>query len=337
MRLAMTKENSPPGAADYGMLFLLAAIFGAAFMLITVALESLPVMTIVAARLALAGAMFIIAAAWIGQSIRFPLAAWGLIVASAVLGNAAPFYLITWGQEQVDAGLAAILISIMPLMTMVLAHFLTDDERLNWNKVGGICMGLTGVIILFGFDKLLSLGDEALRQYAILGAAACYAVNVIIMKKLTHWPRYALISAILIVSFLAVFPFALVYEQPWTVAPTMRSLIALFLLGILSSGFGSFLRFAIVERQGAGFISQINYLIPLMAVFWAWLFLAETPEPRAFVALGLIFAGLGIVRMGTRRPLPTTGQGTGSAALDANTLVTNTMPTEKLEEDGKRV
>jgi drug/metabolite transporter (DMT)-like permease len=191
----------------------------------------------------------------------------------------------------------------MPLMTLMLAHFFSDDERLTRYKIGGILMGLIGVITLFGFEKLFSLGEQAIRQYAILGAAACYAVNVLIMKKLTAWPRYALIAAVLIMSLLSILPFALIQDLPWTLDPRLRSIIATVLLCVLSSGGGSLLRFAIVERQGAGFISQINYLIPLMAVFWTWLFLQEVPEMRAYIALAFIFAGMAIVRLGLRRDL----------------------------------
>lgn len=295
-------EKSPPGIIDYLMLVTLSAIFGAAFMLITIAIETVPTMTVVAARLLLSAVIFLLVAKIVGQRLfvfsDYGMGVWGAIIASGLFGNALPFFLITWGQEKVDAGLAAILITLMPLVTIVLAHFFSEDERIGWAKVIGLICGLFGVIFLFGFDKLLSLGDEALRQYAILGAAVCYAINVIIMKKLTKLPRYSTIAAVLCVSFIMVFPFAIFVDRFWTIMPSARSVVAVVMLGLISSGFGSLLRFAIVARQGAAFISQINYLIPLMAVFWGWLFLSQVPEIEAYIALGFILAGIAIVRFG---------------------------------------
>ena len=64
-----------------------------------------------------------------------------------------------------DAGLTAILMAVMPLNTLVMAHFMTNDEKLNVFKVIGFCLGLLGVAVLIGFDKLATLGDETIRQY----------------------------------------------------------------------------------------------------------------------------------------------------------------------------
>lgn len=297
--------KSSPGLVDYGLLVLLSAIFGASFMLIGVAVKDVPSLTIVAIRLGLAAGIFLFVA-WLRGGAWPARRLWVLLALSALLGNALPFFLITWGQEKIDAGLAAILISVMPLLTLTLAHFLTEDEKLNRYKLAGVFLGLAGITYLFGFDKLASIGDEALRQYAIFGAALCYALNVIVMKSLTRLPPYATLAVILLLSFVMVLPFALLIEAPWTLRPSGASLIALLALGIVSTAGGNLLRFEIVRRQGAGFISQINYLIPIFGIVWAFLVLAEMPSPRAYPALGLILAGVALARLGSvrRREVP---------------------------------
>lgn len=290
---------SKSDAVDYSLLTLSALLYGGSFMLIAIAVETLPPITVVAGRQALAALIFIGIALALKQSMPaftfFNSRIWGLIFCSALFGNSLPFFLTTWGQERVDAGLAAIIITTMPLITVVLAHCFTGDEKLNVRKVFGLLFGFIGVLILFGPEKLFALGDETIRQYAILGSATSFAVNMLIMKHLTHLPRYALLAAVLGVSFLIVLPFSIL-QQPWTLQPSYNSLLSVLAVGIMTSVIGNLLSFKILERRGAIFNAQTNYIIPVAAIFWAWLVLDEVPEPAVYLALLLILFGVAIVR-----------------------------------------
>ena len=284
---------------DYGLLFFAASLYGATFMLIAIAVQTVQPMTVVAGRQALAALIFAVVAWGVGGRLQDLHLAnwrlWGLIFLSAFFGNSLPFFLTTWGQQKVDAGLAAIIISTMPLITLVLLHLIGSEERLNRQKLLGLAFGLCGIVILFGPEKLAGLGEDAIRQYAIFGSAISFAINIVIMKSLVDQPRYPLLAAILLVSFVLVLPFAIA-EQPWLSQPSYYSLLAIVAIGIMVSAIGSLLSFVLLERRGAVFSSQINYLMPLMGVFWAWLFLAEMPEPKVWLALSMILAGIAIVR-----------------------------------------
>jgi len=303
-------QSSPPAFADYGLLIGLSAIFGAAFMLNGLAVQTVPPLTAVCVRLGLAALFLYFVAKMAGKkmpSVRGVGAGrlWLFIFASAVMGNALPFFLITWGQQSVDAGLAAILTSISPLLTLLLAHWLTLDEKLDRYKLIGVLFGFAGIINLFGFDKLLSLGDEALRQYAIVGAAFCYAVNALIVKQLTGLPRYGTVAAVLFVAFLVMVPFSLFLDGPIALINSGNistvSIVAIVLLGVFASAGGNLLRFKIVERQGASFLSQLNYFVPFFALFWAFIILSEVPPITAYVSLAMILIGMAIARFGAKR------------------------------------
>lgn len=293
----MDRQSAFRDAIDYGLLLTSAALYGSTFMLIAVAIETVTPWTVVAGRQALAAAIFIGIALLMKQSLPqlklSNLRLWGLIFSSALFGNSLPFFLTTWGQETVDASMAAIIISTMPLITIVLAHFFSRNERLNIRKVFGLLFGFVGIIILFGPEKLAMLGDDSIRQYAILGSAISFAVNMIVMKHLTDLPRYALLAAILGISFLIVLPFS-VLEQPWNLEVSTNSLLAIIGIGIITSALGNLLSFKVLERRGAVFNAQTNYVIPIMAIFWAWLVLGEVPELIVYGALSLILLGIGI-------------------------------------------
>jgi drug/metabolite transporter (DMT)-like permease len=282
---------------SYVLLVLLAANFGISFMLTKVVVADVPPATIVFSRLLIASFCILAVMLWVGQSLKPLLVHWKLMLITGFFGNAMPFFLIAWGQEKVDAGLTAILMAVMPLITIVLAHFFTGDERLNVYKVIGFCFGLIGVAVLIGFDKLAALGDETIRQYAIMGGALCYAVHAIISKRLTHLPRQAVTAFVLLSSALMLMPFSLYFDQPWTLSMSQASFWSMIALGVFPTAIGTLMLFAIVERQGAGFLSQINFLVPLFGIFWAMLFINETLPPNALLALLIILAGVAIARI----------------------------------------
>jgi len=295
--LTTTTRSKADTRADYALLVMLAAIFGASFILTNISVRELPPATIVASRVGIAALILYTAARLAGQNLPGFGPIWWPITLTALTGTALPFFLITWGQQRVDAGLAAILMATMPLITLVLAHFFTSDEKLNVFKVIGFCLGLAGVAVLIGVDKLANLGDETIRQYALMGAAVCYAVNALLTKQLVGQPRRATAAALMIVGFVMIVPFSLLLEAPWQLRPSSNALAAVLVLAIVPTALGTLMIFAIVKRQGAAFLSQINFLVPVFGVLWAVLLLSERLPANAIAALALILAGVAIARI----------------------------------------
>ncbi len=286
-----------PGFTDYFLLISLSAMFGASFLFIKISVAEIPVYTLVALRLLIAALILWVTMKMVGQ--RFPRGwhIWLWIVVAALFGNILPWLLITWGQEKVDVGLTAILMATMPLATVLLAHVFTRDEKLNIWKLLGVVLGIVGVVVLIGYDKLASLGEDTIRQYAIATAATCYGVNAIVTKQLVGYPRRAMAAALMLVSLAATAPLALLFDKPWTIDPSLDATISVLLLGVFPSALGTLMIFAIVARQGASFLSQINFLVPVFGVVWGWLFLSEYLAPNAFLALAIILIGVAIARI----------------------------------------
>ncbi|MCB1386773.1 MAG: DMT family transporter [Nitratireductor sp.] len=286
-------SDQPSPLADYGLVVLLAAIFGMSFMLIKVAVAELPAALLVFVRVSVACALLLIMMRLLGIGFSGFSGRWYHVAASALLGNALPFYLISWGERGVDAGLAAILMAVMPLATITIAHFSTTDEKLNRYKLAGFLLGLAGVIVLIGAGKLTALGEQAVQQLAILLGAICYAVNAIVTKKLTGLQPYAMVTVLMGMSALMLLPFALP-EFTQLSRLSLTGGLAVAALILLPTILGTLLLVEIVRRQGASFLSQINFLVPLAGVGWGMLLLGERLPVQAWLALAIIFAGIAI-------------------------------------------
>jgi drug/metabolite transporter (DMT)-like permease len=290
-----------PGATDYALLILLAVIWGSSFMVIKVAVETVPAATMTLGRLVIAVLALLVIAWRAGQRLPRSPRVWGVVALAALFGNALPFTLIGWGEEKIDSGMAAILMGVMPLTTVLLAHLMTSDEKLNARKAAGVALGLAGLIILIGPQKLMSLGEDTLRQLAVASAAVCYGASAVISKSLVGYPRRAITAALMLASTAMVIPLSLWFDRDWPLDVSGISLLAIIVLGLLHTAYGTLLMFTIIDRQGASFFSQINFLIPVFGLLWGMALLAERPPANGYIALGVILLGVAVARGGQRR------------------------------------
>ncbi len=281
---------------DYLTILFLAATWGASFLFIKIAVETIPPFTIVAGRITLAAIILYIAMKIAGQSRPSGFKNWLLICGSAAFGNVLPFTMISWGEISVDSGLAAILMSLIPLTTMVLAHFFTQDEKLNKSKIIGIIVGFIGVIILIGPSTLNNLGNEILAQIAIASSAVCYSISTIFNKYMNKMPGRMLAAWIMIISAIMILPLSLIFDQPWALSPDPIAIGAVIILGIFPTALAMLLLLVILRRQGANTLAITNYIVPIFGVIWGVIFLAEQPKIESLIALIFILTGIAISR-----------------------------------------
>ena len=287
---------------DYVWLVSLSILFGLSFTLTNIAVRDIPPISLAAGRLLIAFLMLYPLMRLNGQKMPDIGPIWIALLASGLFGNALPFALISWGQVNVQAGLTAIFMAVMPLVTILLAHVFTDDEKLDRWKFIGVMFGLVGVIVLMGWSALNAIGDDLIRQTAILLAAVCYAINAIITRKLTRLPRWSAMSALMFAGSLWLVPVSLMVDGPWQISPSLPSGLSLLALAIGPTAIATVMILRIVDRQGASFLSQINFLVPIVGMVFGVLMLNESFPANAYVALLIILAGIGISRLSGRHP-----------------------------------
>ncbi len=285
------------------LLAALVAMWGSSFMFTKVAVSALPPETVVAGRLVIAAAGLTALLFALGKSLPGGRRPWLFFLALAVLGNALPFWLISWGQQRIDSGLAGILMAIMPLTTLVLAHFFVAGERLNPIRLAGFVLGFFGIVALVGPDALLELetgGTALLSELSVLGGAVCYAVNTIVARRRPDGDPLVAGAGVTLLASVIMVPLAVAGGPPAIAAIPAAAALAVAVLGIVSTALAAVVYFKLVSVAGPTFVSLINYLIPLWAVVVGMVFLGETPEWRALGALALILSGIALSEAGRR-------------------------------------
>jgi drug/metabolite transporter (DMT)-like permease len=204
--------------------------------------------------------------------------------------------LIFWGQTQISSGLASILNATTPLFSVLLAHFLASDERLSAPRLIGVGLGIAGVAAIIGVDALAGLGAHVWAQIAVLGAALSYACAGIFGRRLIKHPPLTLAAGQLSMSSLLILPFALVLEQPWTMAsPGLTTWSAVIATGVFSTALAYIIYFRLLSSAGATNLLLVTLLIPVSALALGAAFLGEDVLPRHLAGMALIGLGLAAI------------------------------------------
>lgn len=282
---------------QFGWLFLLSLIWSSSFMTIKVGVGSIPPVTLAACRVVVAAVVLYgfvrVQGTVLPRGARF----WTYCVLIGVIGNGLPFTLINWGEEHVNSGLAAILMSIMPLATVVLAHFFADGERMTRAKLAGVVIGFCGVIILVGPEALKGLGGDAWRQLAVAAGAFSYGVAMILARNMPPAPLISRSAAVMIVASVIMAPLALAVDAPWRLRPDDAAIAAAVYLGLFPTAFATIIFFHLVQTAGPSMVALVNYLIPVLGVGWGAIVLDEQVTAEAVAALVVILAGIAIAQV----------------------------------------
>lgn len=286
------------GRREWAMLLLLALVWGGSFFFNGVAVRELPSFTLVWLRVAVAAVCLwgVLRAA----GLRMPRggAVWAAFFGMGLLNNVLPFMLIVWGQHRIASGLASILNATTPLFTVLVAHALTDDEKLTPLKAGGVAVGFAGAAVMIGPDALRGLGGNTLAQLACLAGALSYAFAGIFGRRFRRMGVAPLATAAgqVTASTVLLLPLMLLADQPWTLAmPHAATWAAVLGVGTLSTALAYVLYFRILATAGATNLLLVTFLIPVSAILLGVLVLGEVLRVGQVAGMALVGVGLAFI------------------------------------------
>lgn len=282
------------------LLLLLAAIWGASFMFIKVAVEELAPGEVVFGRV-LVGTLVLLPAVpfLIGWRRLFAeLRRYGRPLLVLALFNASvPFWLLTWSEKRLDSGLAAVLQASTPLFTALLALGFSRGDRIGGARLFGVLVGFLGVVLLVGAQP----SGDVLSALAVLLTAACYAGAALFAgRRLAGAPPIVTSLGTLAIATLTMLPFGI--AQLPDHLPSWKAIGSVVALGSLGLSVAYLLYFGLIAGAGASYAVLVTYLVPALALGYGALFLGEQITASAVVGLLLILVGVALGTGTLRQP-----------------------------------
>lgn len=281
---------------------LLGLIWGQTFLWIKIGVAALPPVVFVSLRMIFA-IIFLGAVVLISKPAR-PTSRreWITLVVLGIINMAFPFLLVAWGEQHIDSAIAAILHSTVPMFTMLIAHVVLTDDRMDVMRVSGLIVGFIGIILIL-FQDLggADFRSNLLGQGAILLASLSYAVSSVVARynaKAVSPIYQAFIP--LVVADVFTWSLALGSSTPMELPHTGLAWFAILYLGIVASGIGYLIYFYLIQSIGPTRTTLVTYIFPVLGVVLGVVFLNEKLVWNTVVGGLIVIAGIAIVNL--RRP-----------------------------------
>ena len=307
--ISASVKQEPPRMGVIAAFASVYIIWGSTYLAIRYALESLPPLLMAGARHTLAGAILyaVLRATGTARPQRIHWRSAAIIGALLLLiGNGG----VCWAEQTVPSGLAALLVTTVPIWMVLLNWFRREGVRPGVMEIGGVVLGLLGVIILIGSENLGG-GAPVHRMGAVVLVAASlsWAIGSIYSRHapLPKSPLMATAMQMLCGGVLLLLSGAMSGEGARLELEnvSLRSLVALGYLTV----FGSLVAFSayvwLLRVSTPAKVSTYAFVNPVVAVALGFVFAGEPLTPRTMVAAAVIVTAVVLITRQRRRTAPT--------------------------------
>jgi drug/metabolite transporter (DMT)-like permease len=297
----MDAARQPNIAFELALLLALATLWGGSYTFIKLGVATIPPITLIAGRTAIAGALLLAVMKLRGITMPRDVASWKRFTFQACLNSVIPWTLIAWGERYVDAGLATILNSASPIFTFLFTAFITQHEAVTGRKLFGVAAGMAGICLIVGVDAFRGIGHGLAAEIAIVAATICYACAAIFSRGFRDLDPMAPAAGSLIAGAAILAPASLIVEQPWTVSPSASSLLALLSLSVFSTAAAFAIYFRLIHTLGSVGTTAQAYLRVPIGVLLSVVMLGESLSPTAWIGLAAVVAGVAAMTIPGRK------------------------------------
>jgi drug/metabolite transporter (DMT)-like permease len=287
--------RSHPLFAAYAALVAVCFFWGTTYLAIRMALESFPPLLLVAARFLLSGALMLAGAAL--TQARLPRGrelwqtAWNGVLILGV-GNGC----LTFAELWIPSGLAALIVTTSPFWMVGLDALLPPREPLRAPVAAGILVGALGALLLAAPGA--AGWDPALLRGILVLQVGCFSWSLgsIRQRRIRGVAHPVVHGAVqqLAAGLAFALPAALIPEPP--VRWTAKGAGAILYLAVFGSIVGYSAYIYALDRLPVSLVSVYTYVNPVVAVVLGHLFYGEPFGLREAVAMGVIFAGVALVK-----------------------------------------
>ena len=283
---------------EWLLLVLLSTLWGSTFLFITFASRELPPFTIAAVKVTLAACALMLAMRQAGARLPREGSTWRAFGLMGFFNDAGPFILIAFASPYIATGLASVLIATSPLLTVLLAHVMTEDERMTPRHAAGVLVGFAGLAVMLGGGTFSLTLPSILAAIACLLAALGYSYAGIYGRRFAPLRLHPMTTAAgqLGTSALVLIPLALIVDRPWSALPVSWTAIgALLALGLLTGALAYSIFFRILATAGATNVVLVTFLSPITAILLGIALLGEHLGPQQMAGMVLVAVGLAVL------------------------------------------
>jgi drug/metabolite transporter (DMT)-like permease len=293
-------ERSP--LLDFSLLILLGILWGVPYALTKIALATIPPLTMVAVRVSLAAIILWIVVFARKRKLPSKRGVLARLFLQGCLSCVLPYTLLAFGQQSVDSALAAILNSTTPLFVCFISLVWTRHETLSFSRLLGVSLGLAGVVLIVGSGSLSSLGHSPLGEIMIVLATAASAMSAIHGRSFVEVPPEITAAGTLTAASVVLVPLSILVEQPLHTLPSLDSVIALLVNGVVATAFGFVVYFELIRTIGSTGTASVGYLKLGVGALVGYTFMGEVLTWTAAAGFAAIFLGVAAINQPPRLP-----------------------------------
>ena len=179
----------------------------------------------------------------------------------------------------------------IPVITVVLAPWLTKDEGFSLSRSIGAIVGLGGVVLVMGPVALAGVGDYLLGALVTLAAPLGYALTGIFIRRFSGIHPLILNSGQLIVGSVILVPLAALTEQPWNLSISTPAALGVLAIAMFGTVIPQLMFFPLVRRVGATNSSPLSLFITVFTVVYGTVWLGESLPWLVLAGMVLILSG----------------------------------------------
>jgi drug/metabolite transporter (DMT)-like permease len=277
------------------MLFLLAAIWGASYLFIKVAVEDIepgPMMAFRSLGAAAILAPYLVFTMGRRRAVAEVRQNWRPALVLGALNAAIPFWLVAWGEKHIDSSVAGIAQSTVPIFTFLLATRFLPHEHVGAARIAGVGLGFLGVAVLAGLHPSGGWWGVAGTLAVVLSSLSYSSAGIYGQLRVQSVAGPVLATGSMLFGGLLLVPLAL--AQFPTHAPDLEAIASLLALTVLGTAFAQLILFRILRLYGSRKLSLVTYLMPGFAVVYGAVLLDEEISGAALVGLALILGGVAL-------------------------------------------
>ena len=204
-----------------------------------------------------------------------------------------------WSAQYVSSGMISVMFGLSPLITSLGAALWLKEEAITLNKLAGMLLGLTGLVLVF--QGGLGLGDGAVLGVAALFiAVVMQSLGLVWIKKIgDDSPPLATTLGSLSVALPLFFTAWWMADGHWPATLPERAVAATIYLGLFGSVLGFALYYYMIKHMDTGRVALIALVTPVMALLLGHGLNHEAVLPHVWFGTAFILLGLGMHHWGS--------------------------------------